>query len=101
MSSNNATERTSLLHDTLREARDTELIAGDTLSSIQHQGSLLNYIMDLVNNISSNTNNANIATEELERQVKERTHRLWMTFIILTTANLLIMVRVISHGRIL
>ena len=101
MPTNNASERTHLLQDSLREARETELIANETLSSVQEQGSLLSYIMNLVDNVTSNTNHANLAADELERQKKERTAKLWMTFTILSCVNILIMIRVIIHGRIL
>lgn len=101
MPQNNASERTSLLQDSLREARETELIANETLSSVQEQGSFLSYIMNLVDNVTSNTNDANLAAGELEQQRKERTRNLWFTFTLLTSLNVLIMIRVIIHGRIL
>ena len=57
--------------------------------------------MNLVDNVTSNTNDANLAAGELEQQRKERTRNLWFTFTLLTSLNVLIMIRVIIHGRIL
>lgn len=97
----NANERTSLLQDSLRTARDTEILSSDTLDSVREQRSTIDQVINLVLGIHETSNQATVDIEELAETKRENTRKLWITFIALSTINTLIIGRIIWNGRIL
>ena len=96
-----SSESISLLIDSVRVARETEELANDTLDEIREQKTLLHRAWGNMRGMMDTTWETEIVTQRLASESRSKTRNLWMWLIGLCVLNVILMFRIIDHGRIL